>query len=59
MSQEAIVRTVITDTLTSAGDRQLLARDGRDTLKERILAGIKRRTDVAADKVLFMDLAVV
>jgi flagellar basal body-associated protein FliL len=58
MSQEAVVRAVITDTLTSAGYRQLLARGGREALKEKILDGIERRTDVAADKVLFMDLTV-
>jgi flagellar basal body-associated protein FliL len=58
MAQEAVVRDLITDALTSASDRQLIAREGRERLKKRILAKIRQKTDVSAEEVLFMDLTV-
>jgi flagellar basal body-associated protein FliL len=58
MTQEAVVRDVVTDVVTSAPDRQLIQRHGREKLKERILAAIKHKTDVSAEEVLFMDVTV-
>jgi flagellar basal body-associated protein FliL len=58
MAQEAVVRGLITDTVTSASDRQLIGREGRETLKKRILAAIRQKTDVSAEEVLFMDVTV-
>jgi len=56
--QEAIVRDVITDTLTDASDEDLIERDGRDRIKKKILASIKKHTDVHVEEVLFPDVTV-
>ena len=56
--QEAIVRDVITDTLTDASDSDLIEREGRERIKKRILASIKKSTDVHVEEVLFPDVTV-
>jgi flagellar basal body-associated protein FliL len=56
--QEAIVRDVITDTLTDAVDSDLIEREGRERIKKRILASIKKQTDVHVEAVLFPDVTV-
>jgi len=58
MTQEGIVRDVITDTLTDAKDSQLIESEGREGLKEKILKGIKKHTDVKVEHVLFSDVTV-
>jgi flagellar FliL protein len=58
LPQEAVIRDIITDTLTDRGSRDLVARDGRERLKKRILQAIKKRTDVHVEDVLFTDVAV-
>jgi flagellar FliL protein len=58
LPQEAAVRDIVTDTLTDVGDRELTSRDGREDLKDRIEARIKRQTDVAIHDVLFTDVSV-
>jgi flagellar basal body-associated protein FliL len=56
--QEAIVRDVITDTLTDAADSDLIEREGRERIKKKILASIKKQTDVHVEEVLFPDVTV-
>ncbi len=56
--QEAIVRDLITDTLTDAADHELIKRDGREQIKKKILVAIKKHTDVHVDEVLFPDVTV-
>jgi flagellar basal body-associated protein FliL len=56
--QEAIVRDLITDTLTDAGDADLIEREGREKLKKKILKAIKKHTDVHVEEVLFPDVTV-
>ena len=56
--QEAIVRDVITDTLTDASDSDLIQREGRERIKKKILASIKKQTDVHVEEVLFPDVTV-
>jgi flagellar basal body-associated protein FliL len=56
--QEAIVRDLITDTLTNAADHELIQREGREKIKKKILTAIKKHTDVAVDEVLFPDVTV-
>jgi flagellar FliL protein len=56
--QEAIIRDVVTDTLTDAADNELIQRDGRDKIKKRILEAIKKNTDVNVQEVLFPDVTV-
>jgi flagellar basal body-associated protein FliL len=56
--QEAIVRDLITDTLTNASDHELIQRDGREKIKKQILGAIKKHTDVHVEEVLFPDVTV-
>ena len=58
MPEEAIVRDIVTDTLTDATPGELVNRKGRRTLKQRILRAIKANTDVQVRHVLFTDVAV-
>ena len=56
--QEAIVRDLITDTLTDAADHDLIEREGREKIKKQILKSIKEHTDVHVEEVLFPDVTV-
>jgi flagellar basal body-associated protein FliL len=56
--QEAIVRDLITDTLTDAADHDLIEREGREKVKKKILKAIKKHTDVHVEEVLFPDVTV-
>lgn len=58
MTQEAIVRDIVTDALTDASADQLVDRAGRHDLKEQIAKSIKKTTDVKVEEVLFTDVAV-
>jgi flagellar FliL protein len=58
MTQEGVVRAVITEDLTNATDQQLIDADKRAALQEKILKDLKRQTDVKVEKVLFPDLTV-
>ncbi|GAC1323694.1 MAG: hypothetical protein NVSMB25_20320 [Thermoleophilaceae bacterium] len=56
--QEAAVRDVVTDTVTNSTSHQLIDRRSREAIKQKVLVGIRHRTDVKVDKVLFTDVAV-
>ena len=58
MSQEAVVRDVITDDLTDIKDTDLIDREGRVKIKEEILKDLKKHTDVKVEDVLFTDVTV-
>jgi flagellar FliL protein len=58
LPQEAVIRDIVTDTLTDRGSQDLIARDGREQLKQRIIKAIDKRTDVHVEDVLFTDVAV-
>ena len=58
MSEEAVVRDVITNDLTDAKDNALIDRDGREKLKAKILKDLKKKTDVKVEEVLFTDVTV-
>jgi flagellar basal body-associated protein FliL len=58
LPQEAVVRDVITDTVTDTSAGQLVSRKGRNALKARVLKSLRRRTDVKVNDVLFTDVAV-
>jgi flagellar basal body-associated protein FliL len=58
LTQEALVRDIITDTLTDATAKQLTDRKERDELKEKVAKQIDKTTDVKVDEVLFTDVAV-
>ena len=58
LEQEAVVRDVITDTITDATSKSLVSREGRTKLKERLLKRLRSETDVKVNDVLFTDVAV-
>src|SRR5689334_1265997 len=58
MSQEAVVRAIITDDLTNASDAQLIEAHKREELQKEILKDLKRRTDVKVEDVMFPDVTV-
>jgi flagellar FliL protein len=58
LPQEAVVRSIITDTLTDEPARRLQSKTGRKKLQEEILHRIEKQTDVKAEDVLFTDVAI-
>jgi flagellar basal body-associated protein FliL len=58
MTQEAVVRDIITDDLTDAKDTELISRDGRRSVKAQIVEDLKKNTDVKVKDVLFTDVTV-
>ena len=58
LPQEAVIRDIVTDTLTDREAGSLIDREGRERLKKRIIAAITKRTDVNVEDVLFTDVAV-
>jgi flagellar FliL protein len=58
LPQEAIVRDIVTDTLTGTNGDELISAEGRESLKKKILKTIGKHTDVHAEDVLFTDVAV-
>jgi flagellar basal body-associated protein FliL len=58
LPQEALVRTIVTDTLTGQPAARLRSRMWRKALKKRIQEALERSTDVHALDVLFPDVAV-
>jgi flagellar FliL protein len=58
LPQEAVVRDIITDTLTDASAKDLTNRKLREDLKARVTKRIDKNTDVKVEEVLFTDVAV-
>jgi flagellar basal body-associated protein FliL len=58
MAQEGVVRSIVTDVVTDAEDRDLISRKGREELQHEVLEKIHKQTDVHADKVVFTDVTV-
>lgn len=58
LPQEAVVRSIVTDTLTGRNGRQLATADGRERLKRILLARIRRASDVPALDVYFTDVVI-
>jgi flagellar basal body-associated protein FliL len=58
MSQEGVVRAIITDDLTNAVDQQLIDGKKRAALQAKILKDLRHKTDVKVEEVLFPDLTV-
>jgi flagellar basal body-associated protein FliL len=58
LPQEAVVRDVVTDTITDVRADQLVSRKGRNALKAKLLKSLRARTDVKVKDVLFTDVAV-
>jgi flagellar basal body-associated protein FliL len=58
LPQEAVIRDLVTDTLTDGSADNLVSETGREKLKSRLLRSIKKKTDVKVEEVLFTDVAV-
>ena len=58
MAQEALIRAIVTDQITNAEPDELIDRNGREHLQEKILKHIHKHSDVHADEVLFTDVTV-
>ena len=58
MTQEAVVRDIITNDLTDAKDTDLINRKGRVKMKDEILKDLRSHTDVKVTDVLFTDVTV-
>jgi flagellar FliL protein len=58
LPQEALVRGIVTDTITDATEGQLVSFSGRAKLTRLILKRIRKHTDVKADEVVLTDVAV-
>jgi flagellar FliL protein len=58
MTQEGVVRAIITEDLTDATDQQLIDAHKREELQKSILKDLKKKTDVKVEEVLFPDLTV-
>ena len=58
MNQEAVVRAIVTDDLTDVKASDVIDRDGRERLQEKILKDLKKKTDVLVEEVLFPDVTV-
>ena len=58
MTQEAVVRDVITDELTGSDAEHLTDREGREELKKAIKKQLKQKTDVKVEEVLLTDVTV-
>lgn len=58
LPEEAVIRDIITNTLTNQNGNELINDTGRAQLKQQVLAAIRSGTDVKVSDVLFTDLAV-
>jgi flagellar basal body-associated protein FliL len=58
MAQEAVIRAVVTDDLTDVKARDVIDREGREHLQDRILKDIRKKSDVKVEHVLFPDVTV-
>jgi flagellar basal body-associated protein FliL len=58
MSQEAVIRAIVTDDLTDVTAADVIDREGRERLQEKILKDIEKKSDVKAEEVLFPDVTV-
>jgi flagellar FliL protein len=58
MTQEAVVRSIITDDLTNAKDVELIDLHAREKMQVKILKDLKQQTDVKVEEVLFPDVTV-
>ena len=58
LAQEAVVRDIVTSTVTNSSADDLISQNGRGRLKRQVLRRIRSETDVKAEEVLFTDVAV-
>jgi flagellar basal body-associated protein FliL len=58
LPEEPVIREIVTNAVTGQSGSTLVSLHGRSTIKRKILATIKRQTDVKVESVLFPELTV-
>jgi flagellar FliL protein len=58
LPEEAIVREIVTNTVTNQSGETLVSGSGRKAIRQKILSAIRRDTDVKVESVLIPDLTV-
>ena len=58
LPQEAVIRSLVTDTLTGQKAEKLVDAEAREALKAKLLKQLHKSTDVEVEDVLFTDIAV-
>ena len=58
LPQEAVIRSLVTDTLTGQKADRLVDAGAREALKQKLLKQLHKSTDVHVEDVLFTDIAV-
>jgi flagellar FliL protein len=58
LTQEPVVRDIVTDVVTDSNADDLTSRKGREEIKAKILKRLKAQTDVKVHEVLLTDVAV-
>jgi flagellar basal body-associated protein FliL len=58
LTEEPVIRAIITNDVTNDTSQTLLTAAGRAHLRAEILHGIRRQTDVKVNQIYFTDLAV-
>jgi flagellar basal body-associated protein FliL len=58
LTQEPVVRDIVTDVVTDSTAEELTSRKGREGIKAKILKRLKAQTDVKVHEVLLTDVAV-
>jgi flagellar basal body-associated protein FliL len=58
LHEEAVIREIVTNTVTNLSGETLISASGRRTLKQKILAAIKAQTDIKVESVLIPDFTV-
>jgi flagellar basal body-associated protein FliL len=58
LTDEAVIRAIITNDVTDQGESALVTQPGRQTLEKKILADIKSQTDTKVNAIYFTDVAV-
>jgi flagellar basal body-associated protein FliL len=58
LAQEAVVRDIVTSTVTNSKADEVISQHGRERLKRQVLRRIRSETDVRAEEILFTDVAV-
>jgi flagellar basal body-associated protein FliL len=58
LPEEALIREIVTNTVTNTSGESLVAASGRRAIRQKILLQIRKATDIKVDAVLFPDLTV-
>jgi flagellar basal body-associated protein FliL len=58
LPEEAIVREIVTNTVTNQSGEALVGDSSRKALREKVLAAIQKQTDLKVESVLIPDLTV-